>query len=193
MVACATVVLTLQRHGVLLQQDRKMLSVVGIITGETLSSSWWNHPRGSEIFDCLTRLVDRADVLTTRLITRKVTFVHERLWPALLAVAKSREAWQMDGLSSSARTLLSQVESTESLEATGSDAKDLQNRLLVRAVEIHTETGRHAVVLQSWGALASRNPMVDLERGKVELETAAAAIGASRASLPWNRRSRLVR
>lgn len=190
---CATVVLTLQRHGLLLQQDRKALSVVGIITGEALSSSWWNHPRGSEIFDCLTKLVDRADVLATRLIAGKVTFVHERLWPALLAVATSREPWQIDGLSSSARTLLRRVESGETVEATGIEAKDVQKRMLVRAIEVHTGSGRHAVSLQSWQELTSRIRGVDVGSAKQALETAAKAIGAPASSLPWNGRRKRVR
>lgn len=185
---CATVFRTLERHGLLLQQDKKALSVVGLITGEPLSSSWWNHPRGSEIFECLTRVGDHADVMTTRLISTKVTFVHERLWPALLAVATSRERWQLAGLSASARELLRSVESTEAVQATGAEARDLQNRLLVRATEIHTEDGRHAVALQPWRTLPSRIAVIDLERARGELATAAAAIGAPPSSLPWNRR-----
>ncbi|HET7706778.1 MAG TPA: hypothetical protein VFM36_11875 [Thermoanaerobaculia bacterium] len=185
---CATVVRTLERHGLLLQQDRTVASVVGIITGEALASSWWNHRRGSEIFECLTNLGDRADVMITRLIAKKVTFVHQPLWPFFLAVATSGEKWQRDGLSASARTLLRRVESTDSVEATGADAKELQNRLLVRAIEVHTESGRHAVALQSWRTLQSRIATIDVASAKRELETAAAAIGAPASSLPWNGR-----
>jgi hypothetical protein len=185
---CATVVRTLERYGLLLQQDKKALSVVGLITGEALSSSWWNHPRGSEIFACLRALGDRPDVMTTRLISGKVTFAHERLWPALLAVATSREGWQLDGLSASARALLRRVESTAAVEASGPDARDLQNRLLVRATEIHTESGRHAVALQPWRTMPSRIAAMDVKDARGELETAAAAIGAPPSTLPWNRR-----
>ena len=186
---CGTVIRALHRHGLLLQQDKKVLNVVGIITGEALSSSWWNHARGSDIFNCLARIVDRDDVVMTRLIARKLTYVHERLWPALLAVAMSRERWQTNGLSTDARALLRRVESRDAVEATGAEARDLQNRLLVRAMEVHTTSGRHVMALQSWASLASRSGAVDVEEGKRELETAAAAIGARVSTLPWNRRS----
>ena len=96
----------------------------------------------------------------------------------------------MDRLSSSARTLLRRVEAVDKLEATGPDAKDLQERLLVRAIEVHTGSGRHAVALQSWPALTTGMPRIGVERAKRDLETAAAAIGAPASSLPWNRRKR---
>src|SRR6059058_1350621 len=84
----------LREHGLLLMQDKKIASVVGIITGEALSTSWWSHPRSHEIFRCVELLSDDADVLTSRLIAGKVTFVHRRLWPAFLSVALSNAPWQ---------------------------------------------------------------------------------------------------
>lgn len=96
----------------------------------------------------------------------------------------------MDGLSASARALLRSVESTEAVETKGSDARDLQNRLLVRAIEVHTESGRHAVALQPWGPLVSRFQPMELEQAKETLATASEAIGAPSSSLPWNRRRR---
>jgi hypothetical protein len=48
--------------------------VVGIVTGEVLSSSWWSHPQAKEIFALLEELSQRPDVLETELLERNVTF-----------------------------------------------------------------------------------------------------------------------
>jgi len=60
---------------------------VDAVAGETVSGNWWSHARGREIF-AATRAVRAApDVLVCRLIDGKVTFVHRRLWPALVRLA----------------------------------------------------------------------------------------------------------
>ncbi len=62
-------------------------SIVEFVTGETVRGSWWSHPKGREIF-VLTRAIRSSDdVLVCRLIDGKVTFVHRRLWPALVRIA----------------------------------------------------------------------------------------------------------
>jgi hypothetical protein len=49
--------------------------------------SWWGHAKGHEIF-WLTRAVrDSSDVLVCRLVAGKVTYVHRRLWPAVVRLA----------------------------------------------------------------------------------------------------------
>ena len=63
-------------------------SLAAAIAGAAIRGSWWSHPRSHEIFE-LTRVIrDRNDVLVCRLVNGKVTFVHRRLWPALVRVAK---------------------------------------------------------------------------------------------------------
>jgi hypothetical protein len=60
---------------------------VEAIAGEPVRGSWWSHLKSQEIF-ALTRAVRESDdVLVCRLIDGKVTFVHRRLWPALVRVA----------------------------------------------------------------------------------------------------------
>src|SRR5207302_3602205 len=86
----------LEKYGLLLLQDKKLPSAVGIITGEQVSGSWWSHPRANEIF----RKLQALDVvLTVKLIAGKVTFVHKRLQPSVAAVGRAREPWQMRVLS----------------------------------------------------------------------------------------------
>ncbi len=169
----------LARYGLLLLQDKKLPSAVGIITGEVVSGSWWSHPRAHEIFREIEKL---DDVVTAKLIGGKVTFVHRRLVPALAAVGRAREQWQMRGLSPAARKILARVDREGSVRASGAAAKELQLRLLVNAHEEHTESGRHETVLDRWwpGELAA-------EEGRLQLEDAATAMGATVGTLPWHR------
>src|SRR3954452_16785412 len=90
----------LRRIGLLLKQDKNLPSVVGLVTGEALHTSWWGHARAKEIFDLLATFSKRSDILETKLIGGKVTFVFKSLWSAWLGVATSGEDWQVAGLSS---------------------------------------------------------------------------------------------
>lgn len=61
--------------------------LVDVIAGEVIHGSWWAHPRGREIFALLERLSDSPDILICRLIDSRITFVHRRLWPALVRMS----------------------------------------------------------------------------------------------------------
>jgi hypothetical protein len=179
----SSLAVTLEEYGLLLLQDKALPSVVGLITGERVAGSWWSHPRSQEIFRRLEQLEAAGDVVATKLISGKVTFVHRRLWPALAAVGRGREEWQMRGLSPAARRLLAGVDEKKSVHASGPAAKELQKRLLVDAHEEHTASGKHVTVLKSWPR-ARLTPA----QGQRRLEEAAAAIGASVTVLPWRRK-----
>ena len=112
----------------------------------------------------------------------KVTFVHKRLQPAVAAVGRAREPWQMRGLSPAARRLLARVDRDGSVNATGAASKELQERLLVNAHEEHTESGRHETVLEPWP-----KSKLTPEAGRHQIEKTATAIGAELHDLPWNR------
>jgi hypothetical protein len=77
------------KHGVVLEAAAGPVpSLAGAIAGDVMRGSWWAHPRGREIF-ALTRAVRHSDdVLVCRAVGGKITFVHRRLWPALVRVAK---------------------------------------------------------------------------------------------------------
>ena len=57
------------------------------IAGAPFKGSWWAHPKGREIFAILGELEDSPDILVCRLVNEHVTFVHRRLWPALVRMA----------------------------------------------------------------------------------------------------------
>ena len=74
----------LREHGLLLQQDKRLPDIASAVAGEPIRGSWWAHPRSHAIFDCLSELEQHPDTLITKLVAGKVTFIHRRLWPAVL-------------------------------------------------------------------------------------------------------------
>ena len=84
----------LERTGLLLLSDSAIPSLVQLVVGQPVRGSWWGHPQGHAIYALSARLGDHEDVLIVKLVGGKVTFVHRKLWPALLAVARSGEPWQ---------------------------------------------------------------------------------------------------
>jgi hypothetical protein len=77
-----------EQHGVVLASARGPVpSVAEAIAGEPIVGSWWSHPRADAIFDALSALDDSDDIRCFKLVDRKITFVHRRLWPALARLA----------------------------------------------------------------------------------------------------------
>ena len=77
-----------RRHGVVLQAARGPVpSLAEAIAGGPIRGSWWGHPKGQEIFRVAEAISERPDVLVCRLVDGKVTYVHRRLWPALVKLS----------------------------------------------------------------------------------------------------------
>ncbi len=159
----------LMKGGVLLQSDSKLPSVVTLVAGEPVKGSWWSHPLGDAIHVTNKRLAEHEDVVVTYLISRKVTYVHRRLWPALLAVALSDEPWQSSGLSRIVSQLLSTVNragrvrtdrcrilQTVTPGQRRSAIRALEQRVLVHSTDTHTERGTHVKTLERWSAWRRR-------------------------------------
>lgn len=153
----------LTREGLLLLSDTRLPSVVALVAGAPVRGSWWSHPAGRVIFRVSEDLADHPDVLMNRLVSGKITYVHRRLWPALLTLVRARQPWQTHRLSTTARSLLARVTRAGSVrvdrlpgprQRLAKAARELEDRLLVHAESIHTESGAHALVLQSWEAWA---------------------------------------
>jgi hypothetical protein len=74
-----------ERHGVVLQAARGPVpSLAEAIAGEPIRGSWWAHPKGRAIFRAAEALSESDAVLVCKLVADKVTYVHRRLWPALV-------------------------------------------------------------------------------------------------------------
>jgi hypothetical protein len=54
------------------------------VAGEPINGSWWGHRKAAQIFHCSRAVRDSKEVLVCRLVEGKVTYVHCRLWPALV-------------------------------------------------------------------------------------------------------------
>jgi hypothetical protein len=205
----------LERIGLLLFSDPALPSLVGLIVGEPLRQSWWGHPRGGLIYRAMNALDDDQAVLSTKLVAGKVTYVHERLWPAIYTLGTAHDDWQLDGLSPGATWLLHQVEADGDLRTdqvfvphavmartrVADAARELERRLLVHATEVHTESGAHAKVLETWPRWAAdattTMPPMTAEQARAHLEEAANRLAAETvdgvAQLPWQPRTRRMR
>jgi hypothetical protein len=76
------------RHGVVLQSARGPVpSLAEVVAGGPIRGSWWGHPKGKAIFRVAEAVSADPDVLVCTLIGGKVTYVHRRLWPALVRLA----------------------------------------------------------------------------------------------------------
>jgi hypothetical protein len=77
-----------ERHGIVLESAHgPVVTFADAAAGERIRGSWWSHPKSHQIF-ALTRLVRSSpDVLVCRLVDGKITYVHRRVWPALVRLA----------------------------------------------------------------------------------------------------------
>lgn len=54
------------------------------VAGAPIAGSWWSHPRSREIFAITRALRDSSQILVCRVVDGKISFVHRRVWPALV-------------------------------------------------------------------------------------------------------------
>jgi hypothetical protein len=80
--------LFVNEHGIVLASAKGPAPrLAEIIAGEPIKGSWWAHPKSRDIFQVFQSLGERPDILVCKLVDGKVTFVHRRLWPALIRMA----------------------------------------------------------------------------------------------------------
>ena len=78
-----------KKWGIAVESARASVpSLAEVIAGGRLRGSWWAHPKGDQIFR-LSRAIRRSpDVLVCRLMDGRITYVHRRMWPALVSLAE---------------------------------------------------------------------------------------------------------
>jgi len=75
----------IKKHGVVLISARGPVpNLAEALAGEPLRGSWWGHPKSLHMYRVFEEVCDSKQVLVCRLVGGKVTFVHRRLWPALV-------------------------------------------------------------------------------------------------------------
>jgi hypothetical protein len=77
-----------RKHGVVLESGRGPVpSLAEAVAQGPIKGSWWSHSKSKEIFARTRAVRDDNDILVCRIVGGKVTFVHRRLWPALIRLA----------------------------------------------------------------------------------------------------------
>jgi len=164
------------------------------VAGGPVRGSWWAHPRSHDIFQVTRELEDHPDVLVAQIISRKVTYLHRTLWPALLAIGRARESWQTGGLSRGARELLREVDRSpvRTDRRRSKPGSELERNLLVYVEQFHTETGQHARRLESWDHWSTRTGYrgepATTSLARLRLESVVASLNREfngRGRLPW--------
>ncbi|HET6545905.1 MAG TPA: hypothetical protein VFG55_04075 [Rhodanobacteraceae bacterium] len=88
----------IRSHGIVLASARGPVPrLTEAIVGEPIRGSWWAHAESHRIFAVFQEVARSPDILVCRLVNGKVTFVHRRLWAALVRIADrfpaNRLAW----------------------------------------------------------------------------------------------------
>src|ERR1700720_1446225 len=74
-----------KKCGIAVESARaRVPSLAQVVAGERLKGSWWAHPKGNEIFRLSRAIRSSPDVLVCRLVDGKISYIHRRLWPAVV-------------------------------------------------------------------------------------------------------------
>ena len=75
-------------HGIVLESARGVVpNLAETVAGERIRGGWWGHAKGRQIFAATRAVRKSPDVLVCRLLDGKVTYIHRRLWPAVVRLA----------------------------------------------------------------------------------------------------------
>jgi hypothetical protein len=78
-----------RKHGVVLEAATGPVPALATaIAGAPIRGSWWSHAKSREIFKLTRAVRDSSDILVCRLVDGKITYVHRRLWAALVCASK---------------------------------------------------------------------------------------------------------
>ena len=77
-------------RGVVLESAKGPVpNLADTVAGERIQGSYWAHPMGDEIFVLTRTIRSSKEILVCRVVEGKVTYVHQRLWPALFRLQAS--------------------------------------------------------------------------------------------------------
>jgi hypothetical protein len=78
-----------KKHGVILESAHGSVpNLAETVAGQRIRGSWWAHPKSQMIFQLTRAVRDSDNILVCRIMDGKVTYVHRRLWSALVRLAK---------------------------------------------------------------------------------------------------------
>ena len=77
-----------RKHGIVLASAKgPVVNLAQAIAGEPIRGSWWGHAKGHDIFALFQKIEASPDILICRAVEGKISFVHRRLWPALVRLS----------------------------------------------------------------------------------------------------------
>jgi hypothetical protein len=89
-------------HGIVLEsahvRGARVPTFADAVVGAPVRGNWWSHPEGKTIFSLTRAVRDSGDVLICRLIDGKITYVHRRLWPAVVRIAPETDTRRFDAI-----------------------------------------------------------------------------------------------
>jgi len=192
------------QDGFLLLTDPVLPSLTTFVVGKPVKGSWWGHPQGKLIYNLGQNLLDEKNIISVKLINKKVTFVEEHLWDALYSLSDSKEVWQVKGLHTSAMKLLDLISKLGEIRADDTRlkkipevlalAKKLEEKLLIYSESIHTESCKHVRLLRSWKNLMIskeyKPKKMNVEKAKKYLDEKLSLFTPKtyqkKLDLPWN-------
>ena len=84
-------------HGVVLQVAQGLEPSLAVqVAGGPIRGSWWSHPQSHEIYALLQKIDRSKAVLICALANGKITYIHRRLWPAFVRMAKKFPTHALD-------------------------------------------------------------------------------------------------
>lgn len=151
----------IEKNKLLLLQDKTFPNIVQEIVGHEIKGSWWGHPLANPIYNGLNWLQENHSVLVIKLISEKVTYVHESLFSDLYSIVCKPQEWQTKKLKTDEIELLKYI--LKKTKVTSDDIqikqiiKDskksltvLEKKLLVYSEEMHTDSGKHIKEFKTW-------------------------------------------
>lgn len=195
--------------GLVLDSDPMLPSLPSLVVERPVRGSWWSDPEVHLIHNLGSRFTSHKDVLHVVLVSRKMTCIHRRLWPAFLAAAFAGEDWKLDGLSAHGRAMWARLQRdvrlmadepglpSTSVKANGAAMRELESRLLCAGGNLHTARGSHVKYVMTWAKwLAERTwpePTLSAQEGRHELDDCLDRLNGefgARGELPWWRSTR---
>lgn len=195
----------------MLASDQALPSLPSLVVERDVHGSWWRDPEANLIYESARRFADHPDVFPVVLVSAKITYLHKRLAPALLAVALDDADWKFEGLSLPARAIWERLKQeprlyadepglpTTDVRQNGRLMRELEARLLCAGGNVHTPRGSHAKYAVTWNEwMAERKlsePRMSAQTGMKRLDECLDRLNiefGGHGKMPWWRARRAI-
>ncbi|MEE9166256.1 MAG: hypothetical protein V3U24_02165 [Candidatus Neomarinimicrobiota bacterium] len=89
-----------ETQGIVLESGKGSIpNLADTVAGEPIRGSYWGHPKGNEIFQLTRAIRSSNEVVVCRLVDGKITYVHRRVWPAVVRLQESFDKERLGAVS----------------------------------------------------------------------------------------------